>query len=103
MSAKMKEIANPIYEEWEAKYHNELKRLQEEKKDPDYHEGWCIIENSNFVKTLDDVVGLLIFGYDDNALGTIDEWIGEWGENDLYFGFKLVDIMHALEKYFEWD
>lgn len=102
MAAKMKEIAKPIYEVWEAKYNNELKRLQEERNDPDYQEGWCIIENSTFVKTLDDVVGLLIFGYDDNALGTIDEWIQECGEDDLYFGFKLVDIMHELEKYIEW-
>lgn len=100
---KMKDIAKPIYDEWEEKYWNELERLKIEKNNPDYHEGWCIIENDSFIKTLDDAVGLLIFGYDDNALGTIDEWIKIYGEDDTYFGFKFVDIMHELEKYFEWE
>ena len=103
MTVKMKKIANPIYNEWETKYHNELKRLQKEKNNPNYFEGWCIIENDGFVKTLDDVIGLIIFGYDDNALGIIDEWIEDYGEDDTYFGFKLIDIMHELEKYFEWE
>jgi hypothetical protein len=102
MMVRMKENAKPIYDKWETKYWNELERLKKENNNPDYHEGWCIIENDNFVKTLDDVVGLMIFGYDDNALGTIDEWIEMDGEDDTYFGFKLVDIMHELEKYFEW-
>lgn len=102
MTVRMKEIAKPIYDEWATKYNNELERLQKQYNNPNYHEGWCIIENSNFVKTLDDVVGLMIFGYDDNALGVIDDWIQELGEDDTYFGFKQIDIMHELEKYFEW-
>lgn len=103
MKIRMKDNAKPIYNEWETKYHNELERLQKEMNNPDYHEGWCIIETGDFVKTLDDVVGLMIFGYDDNALGTIDEWIENDGEDDTYFGFKLKDIMHELEKYYVWE
>lgn len=103
MSVRMKDSAKPIYNEWETKYWNELERLKKEKNNPNYHEGWCIIENDTFVRTLDDVVGLLIFGHDYNALGTIDEWIEIYGEEDTYFGFKLKDIMHKLEKHFEWD
>ena len=103
MSVRMKEIAKPIYNEWATKYDNELERLKKEYNNPDYHEGWCIIETNEFIKTLDDVVGLMIFGYDDNALGTIDEWIELDGEEGTYFDFKLVDIMHELEKYFEWE
>lgn len=99
---RMKDSAKLIYDKWETKYWNELKRLKKEYNEPDYHEGWCIIDNDDFIKTLDDVVGLFIFGYDDNALGTIDEWIEIYGENDTYYGFKLVDIMHELEKHFEW-
>lgn len=102
MMVRMKDSAKHIYDKWETKYRNELERLKNEYNDPDYHEGWCIIDNDDFVKTLDDVVGLFIFGYHDNALGTIDEWIEIYGENDTYYGFKLVDIMHKLEKYFEW-
>lgn len=102
MTAKMKKNAMPIYDKWEEKYWNELERLKKEYNKPDYHEGWCIIENNTFVKALDDAVGLFIFGYDDNALGTIDEWIEDYGEEDTYLGFKLKDIMYELEKYFEW-
>ncbi|MEE1256267.1 MAG: hypothetical protein UHN47_07115 [Lachnospiraceae bacterium] len=98
---KMKDLAKHIYDEWETKYRNELERLRKEKNNPDYHEGWCIIETDEFIKTLDDVVGLIIFGFDDNAYGTIEEWIKQDGENDTYLGFKLKDIMQELEKYFE--
>ena len=101
MRIRMKDCANLIYDKWEEKYWNELERLKNKYNDPDYQEGWCIIENDDFVKTLDDVVGLLIFGYDTNALGTIDEWIEIYGEDDTYFNFKLGDIKRELEKYFE--
>ena len=56
-----------------------------------------------FVKTLDDAVGLLIFGYDDNALSIVDEWIetDKDGENAEYLGFRLGDIRNKLENYYE--
>lgn len=102
MAVKMKDSAKSIYDEWGAKYCAENDRLGGNSAEGDFVESWCIIENEDYVKTLDDVVGLMIFGYDDNALGIIDEWIATDGEDDTYLGFKLVDIKHELEKHFEW-
>lgn len=62
MNAKGQEL----YNKWEATYENELKRLREEMNDPEYEKGWSIIDNSKFVKTIDDEIGLLVFGYDDD-------------------------------------
>lgn len=90
-----------MYNKWENIYRTELDRLM--KEDSNCETGWCIIEGDDFVKTLDDVVGLMIFGYDDNALGIIDEWIEEYGKDDSAYGFNLVDIQKELEKYFEWE
>lgn len=62
------------FHEWEKIYDAELKRLQEELNDPDYFEGWCMINNYDFVKTLDDEVGILIFGYEEAIGWYFDEW-----------------------------
>lgn len=97
---KMKPEGWEIYKKWDKIYMAELERLQ--KEDPNCETGWCIIEGDDFVKTLDDVVGIMIFGYDENALGTIDEWIEEYGEDDTAYGFNLVVIQKELEKYFIW-
>lgn len=99
-TAKMNAAAYELYIKWENIYHQELERLRKEKNDPEYHEGWCIIENDNFIKSLDDVVGLLIFGYDDNALYTVCMWINDNGEEDTYWGYRLKDIYSELEKYY---
>lgn len=99
-TAKMNAAAEELYKKWENIYHQELERLRKEKNDPEFHEGWCIIENDNFIKSLDDVVGLLIFGYDDNALYTVGMWIDDDGEEDTYWGYRLKDIYSELEKYY---
>lgn len=100
---RFKESAKPIYEKWESIYCEENDRLGGNSENGEFVDGWCIIENDDFIKTLDDVVGLYIFGYGEDALGTIDEWIERYGEEDRCFKFKLIDVMHEMEKYFEWQ
>ena len=93
-----------LYKKWEAIYYKELERLQ--KEDPDFEEGWCIIDNDNFVKTADDLVGLLLFGYDDNIFNVIDEWkkydlVG--GTDRLYDNIDLTvdELAERLKEYFD--
>ena len=98
---KMNDKASSIFDKWEKLYYEENDKLGGNSKNGDFVEGWCIIENDTYVKTLDDAVGLLIFGYDDNALSIVNDWITADGEDDDYLGFRLGDIKNKLENYYE--
>lgn len=103
LNAKGKEL----YDIWEQNYRNENDRLGGDSASGDYVEGWCIIDNDDYVKTLTDECGLLIFGYDDDVLCIVDEWIELYGADDViftdYYGNKhtCADIKMELLKYFE--
>lgn len=92
-----------LFDKWEQKYYEENDRLGGDSVNKDFVEGWSIIENEDFVKTLDDAVGLLVFGYDDNAISVVDEWIENDEEEDTYLGFKLGDIKRKLKDYYVKD
>lgn len=100
---QMKDNAWDLFDKWASIYNQENDKRGGNSQNNEFVEGWSIIENTDHVKTLDDAVGLLIFGYDDNALSTIDEWIetDEDGEDAKYLGFRLGDIRNKLEDYYE--
>ena len=100
---QMKDNASPIFDKWANIYYQENDKLGGDSQNNDFVEGWSIIEDTAHVKTLDDAVGLLIFGYDDNALSTVEDWIetDENGEDAEYLGFRLGDIKNKLENYYE--
>ena len=93
-----------LYNKWEHNYKIENDDLGGTSKNGDYIEGWCIIENSNWIKTIEDCCGLYIFGYDDNALNQIQEWVDEFGEYENV-GFKnkftYGQLYDKIKEYFE--
>lgn len=98
LNAKGKEL----YDIWEHNYRTENDKLGGNSADGDYVEGWCIIDNDDYVKTLTDECGLLIFGYDHNAIDVVNEWIELYGENDIIFeGYTCAEVKAELLKYFE--
>ena len=100
---QMKDNAWDLFDKWANIYNKENDKLGGNSQNNEFVEGWSIIEDTDHVKTLDDAVGLLIFGYDDNALSIVDEWIetDENGEDADYLGFRLGDIKNKLENYYE--
>ena len=64
-----------VFNKWHKIYCDELEKIRKETNNPNYEEGWCIIEDTDHVKTRDDVIGILIFGDDDNAIYHILECI----------------------------
>ena len=98
---QMKDNAWDLFDKWASIYNQENDKLGGNSQNNEFVEGWSIIEDTNHVKTLDDAVGLLIFGYDDNALSTVDDWIEIDGEDAEYLGFRLGDIKNKLENYYE--
>ena len=87
-----------VFNKWQDIYYKELERLQKEKNDPMYGEGWCIIDNFDFIKTIDDEIGLLIFGYDDGVIDILNEWKedGIGGDEEYLFGYTINDIINIL-------
>ena len=101
---KLNEKGNELYKIWEQNYHKENDNLGGDYANGDIVEGWCIIDND---KTLTDECGLLVFGYDDNAINVIDEWIEDYGADDMCFTdidgkpYTFAKVKVELLKYFE--
>lgn len=102
LNAKGKEL----YKIWGQNYYKENDNLGGDSANGDIIEGWSIIDNDDYVKTLIDECGLLIFGYDDNAINVIDEWIEDWGADDVCFtdidgkSYTFAEVRKELLKYF---
>ena len=89
-----------LYKLWEQNYYKENDKLGGNSAYGDFVEGWSIIDSSDYVETLTDVCGLLIFGYDNDAVGTVEDWIETYG-NERAYGFTYEEIRAELLKYFE--
>ena len=99
---KLNAKGEELYNIWEQNYYKENDRLGGNSTEGDFVEGWCIIDNNEYVKTLTDLCGLWIFGYDTDALWHIDECIEMYGADDVIFGnYTCEDIKIELMKYFE--
>lgn len=103
---KLNKAGCKLFNEWDRKYRAELARLQKELNDPEYTEGWCIIDNYDYVKTVSDEVGLLVYGYDDCLMAMFDEWRGMgWNNNDFFadsYGveYTIDEVEKLARKYF---
>lgn len=105
---KMNSKGEELYNIWAKKYADENDRLGGDSENGYFIEGWCIIENSNFVKTEQDVVGLYLYGYDEHIFGIIDEWKecnGMLGTDKVWNGFDMTidEFEKEMEKYFEFE
>ena len=104
---KLNAKGNELYKIWEQNYYKENDNLGGDSANGDMVEGWCIIDNSHYIKTLTDECGLLIFGYDDSAIDQVEEWIELYGADDVAFtdctdkSYTFAEIKVELLKYFD--
>lgn len=98
---KLNAEGKKLYDIWYQNYCKENDNLGGNSAEGDFVEGWSIVDNTDYIKTLTDVCGLLIFGYDEDAIGTVDEWIEIYGSTDKAYGFTYTEIRAELPKYFE--
>lgn len=98
---KLNEKGKELYDIWDKNYCKENDKLGGNSANGDFVEGWCIIDNDDYVKTLTDECGLLIFGYDDNAVNIVEEWMEDYGNEKAVFGYTYEEIRNELLKYFE--
>ena len=98
---KINEHGKELYDIWYQNYCKENDNLGGNSANGDFVEGWSIIDNTDYIKTLTDVCGLLIFGYDNEAIDVISEWIEIYGGMGKAYGFTYEEIKTELLKYFE--
>lgn len=100
-----------LFSKWDDIYRTELERLRKERNDPEYIEGWSIIDSYDFVKTANDEIGLLIFGYDDSLPWMFDEeWSKAFDEDEVFFkdadgkGYTVDEMREMCRPYYDgWD
>ena len=56
-------------------YYDELTAERKKRNEPDWNEGWSIIDDADHIKTLEDEAALLIFAYDSKAVSVLEEWM----------------------------
>jgi hypothetical protein len=104
---KLNAEGKKLYDIWEQNYHKENNELGGNSAKGDFVEGWSIIDNTHYVKTLTDECGLLIFGYDNDAPWIVEDWIDAYGAEDVIFTdcngnkYTCMDVKIELLKYFE--
>ena len=104
---KLNEKGRKVYDIWEQKYHKENDKLGGNSAEGDFVEGWCIIDNNEYIKSLTDFCGMLIFGYDEDALWMVEDWIDAYGKDDVIFTdcdgniYTCMDVKIELFNYFE--
>lgn len=99
---KLNEKGKALHDMWWENYKKENDNLGGNSADGDYIEGWCIIDNEDYIKTITDECGLLLFAYDENVFNILDEWAEDCGETDnCCAGFTIAEVRNELLKYFE--
>lgn len=105
---KLNAEGKKLYNIWKKNYYEENDILGGNSAEGNFVEGWAIIDNNKYVKTLTDFCGLLIFGYDDDdCLWLVEEWIDMYGADNVIFTdcngnkYTCIDIKIEMMKYFE--
>ena len=99
---KLNEKGKELYKVWEQNYYKENDLLGGNSAEGDLIEGWSIVDNNDYIKNITDECGLLIFGYGEWAIETVEEWIDKWGNDTIgLFDFTYADVIKELLKYFE--
>lgn len=103
---KLNKQGQKLYDKWEHIYYDELVKIREQTNDPDFCEGWCIIDDWDHIHNIDDEIGLLIFGYEDDAIYHIIETVNsKWlrPDEEWMFGKSCREMIELLKPYFDID
>lgn len=99
MRMKLTNEGVALNNEWYEKYCHENDKLGGNSAEGDFVEGWCIIDNGDYVKTVKDVCGVLVFGYEANALNALEDWFYGCADDYEIYGFTYDEIKAELLKY----
>ena len=102
MKVKLNHLGNKLYDVWWRNYCRENDSLGGNSAKGDFVEGWCIIDNYDYIKTIEDECGLLLFAYDEDVFYVLDEWAKDYAETEkICGGFTIQEVKRELLKYVE--
>lgn len=98
---KLNERGEELYNIWEKKYFEENDRRGGDSQNGDFIDGWSIIDTRDFIRNITDECGILVYGYRDNAIWTVAEWIDD-GDNweNSRLNVTYCDVIQELLQYF---
>lgn len=87
------------YNRANAVYEAEIQKLRDEFHDPDYMEGWSIIDDYEHIHNVDEEIDLLIFGYMEYVIDVLAEWVKSDGLDTWYvFGCTYKQIISMISE-----
>lgn len=96
---KLNEKGMKVFNEWQRKYYDELDRIRKETGDPEWIEGWCIIDTMDFEHDINDIIGVMIFGDDDDAIYHI---LDNYRADEPYaFGYTAAQVVEMMKPFFD--
>ena len=88
-----------LYDKWQDIYYDELNKQRAELNEPDYIEGWSIIDDNEHCPTIEDYVGLAVYGDDDDAIYHILE---NYRPDEHYaYGYTAAQVVEMLKPYYD--
>ena len=96
---KLNKKGMELFDTWRDKYYGELERMRKETGDPDWIEGWCIIDTPEYEHDINDVIGVMIFGDDDDAIYHILENFS--AKEEYAFGYTAAEVVEMMKPYFD--
>lgn len=102
MKIKLNDLGRDLYNVWWENYKKENDNLGGNSAEHDFVEGWCIIDNDEYIKTITDECGLLLFAYEEDVFNVLDEWAKDTDETEkICGGFTIPEVKKELLKYVE--
>lgn len=98
---KLNKKGEALFNKWANIYYDELEKERKERNDPEWIEGWCIIDDFDHIHNIEDEIGLLIFGYEDCAMEHLMEW-AESPDEVYLFGYTYRQIVDMMREYFDY-
>lgn len=89
-----------------AMHEAELEKMRVELNDPDYLDGWGVIDDYDHIHNIDDEIDLLIYAYREDVIDTLVDWAqhdkdiyGKWSmDSDFSFGYSYKEVISMISK-----
>lgn len=87
------------------KYYEQERAWLDQHPEDFYHDeyGWCIIDDSRYIKTFEDECALLVYGYDDGVFEHLEWWAehGDGWNSEYTMGHTIREYYDEIETYFK--
>lgn len=97
---ELNESGLKLREKWLNIYEAQLDIIRDAIHDKEFFEGWFIIDTAHIVRTIEDECGLMLQGYDEEAISIVDEW-KENGVETSRTGLPVDEFKKELLKYYK--